>query len=144
MGKAIDSTLVEGSKACNKCGKAKPLEAFPINRRSRDGRNVWCKACMRVNQAQYRQTPAYREAITKYLARPEVKERRKEYQLRREQTPRRQAWKAAYTQTTRCKLQHSRVEARQRLKRATTDKRRQELLALIASYDRELDRIKNQ
>ncbi len=32
-------------KTCRRCGEAKPLEAFPRNARTRDGRSSWCSDC---------------------------------------------------------------------------------------------------
>lgn len=34
-------------KQCVKCSQTKPVEEFPINVRSGDGRHSWCKVCMR-------------------------------------------------------------------------------------------------
>ena len=34
-----------GSKRCTDCGKEKPLEEFPRNRNSSDGRHCHCKPC---------------------------------------------------------------------------------------------------
>ncbi len=35
----------EGMKRCTHCGEVKLLEVFPLNKKARDGRNSWCKAC---------------------------------------------------------------------------------------------------
>lgn len=35
-------------KTCRKCSRDLPPEAFPINRRLRDGLHSWCRDCMRI------------------------------------------------------------------------------------------------
>lgn len=35
------------SKACTKCQENKPLDEFPRQRASKDGRNAWCRECYR-------------------------------------------------------------------------------------------------
>jgi hypothetical protein len=35
-------------KHCSKCGMAKPLEQFPVNRSRKDGRHGWCLICQRA------------------------------------------------------------------------------------------------
>ena len=50
------------SKQCSKCGEVKTLEVFSRDRRTRDGRMSWCKAC----HAEYLRTPGYRELKRRY------------------------------------------------------------------------------
>lgn len=40
-----------GLKKCKKCGKEKPIEQFSRNRRRRDGRQDYCKACIKIRDA---------------------------------------------------------------------------------------------
>lgn len=42
-GKAV----LKGSKPCSHCGESKPLEKFPLSKKTRDGRGSWCKQCHR-------------------------------------------------------------------------------------------------
>lgn len=39
------------TKRCGKCGEEKPLEQFHLSRR--DGRQLWCKACRKLYDAEY-------------------------------------------------------------------------------------------
>jgi hypothetical protein len=43
-------------KRCTKCGVEKPLDDFPRNKLTRDGRGSWCKACVCANTAAYLRT----------------------------------------------------------------------------------------
>lgn len=56
-------------KTCRRCGEAKPLEAFPIARRNRDGRYTYCRSCaVSYQQAHYASNHAnylYRGAKTR-------------------------------------------------------------------------------
>lgn len=40
-------------KTCTKCGTEKALDAFPIQRRNKDGRDSRCKSCAALNAAKY-------------------------------------------------------------------------------------------
>ncbi len=40
-------------KRCNKCSIDKQLEDFHLNRKMKDGRQNYCKACMKVRNASY-------------------------------------------------------------------------------------------
>ena len=49
-------TLPEGDlpvKRCTHCGEEKPLDAFPRDRTSPDGRSRWCKTCKSVASQEY-------------------------------------------------------------------------------------------
>jgi hypothetical protein len=48
-------------KACTKCGEAKPLDEFYVNRRARDGKTSWCKACQKAAVASYYDSTRQRE-----------------------------------------------------------------------------------
>lgn len=41
-------------KPCTKCRVIKPLDEFPVQKRSKDGRDCWCKACHRAKTNEYR------------------------------------------------------------------------------------------
>lgn len=41
-------------KACSRCGKTLPLEAFSMNRRNSDGRDCYCIQCRRERDRLYR------------------------------------------------------------------------------------------
>jgi hypothetical protein len=43
-------------KRCTKCGFEKPLDSFPANKHTRDGRGSWCKGCVSANTAAYLKT----------------------------------------------------------------------------------------
>jgi hypothetical protein len=47
------STVV---KRCTKCGTEIPIEHFPRNKLTRDGRGSWCKNCVAANTATYSKT----------------------------------------------------------------------------------------
>lgn len=126
-------------KTCKKCGREKPADAYPRNRRSPDGRHWWCKTCMRVSMAQHRQTERYRETLSAYLSRNEVLERKR--QIDRERSEERKPRQRAYRQTPRARILHCRRQARVRLRKATDVNRQCELQSLIAMYTKELDRM---
>ena len=47
-------------KRCGRCGVAKPLESFPVNRARPDGRHGWCLECQRAYlRGHYRRNRAY-------------------------------------------------------------------------------------
>ena len=50
-------------KRCTKCQCEKPLEDFPRNKRTRDGKGSWCRACT----AAYYKTGKGKEAQAKYF-----------------------------------------------------------------------------
>lgn len=53
-------------KRCVKCRDIKPIDAFPHDRRRRDGRFPYCKECHCENQARFRAKPGRAEAIRQY------------------------------------------------------------------------------
>ena len=65
-GQALSGTFVE-MKRCTKCQREKPLEDFPKNKATKDGRGSWCRACT----ADYYKTDtgkiAVREAQARYF-----------------------------------------------------------------------------
>lgn len=48
-------------KACTKCGKTKPLDAFGPHKASKDGRQSWCRRCS--NEANKRWARENRERV---------------------------------------------------------------------------------
>lgn len=66
-------------KRCSKCGEMKLIECFCRNKRTKDGRAIWCKSCyteyrnnpimrayMKAYGAVYREKPGARESHRKY------------------------------------------------------------------------------
>ena len=47
----MDATTNPATKRCTKCGEVKPLEAFSLDVRARDGRRFRCRACTRAEDA---------------------------------------------------------------------------------------------
>ena len=60
-------------KRCGKCEEVKPVDDFPIQRASRDGRSHWCRACHTVAKREYRQR--HRERLNAARRRDAVPER---------------------------------------------------------------------
>jgi hypothetical protein len=50
-------------KRCTKCGLSKPLDDFPANKLTKDGRGSWCKSCV----AAYYRTDRGKQALTRGL-----------------------------------------------------------------------------
>lgn len=40
--------IIDGKKRCPKCGKTQSVIAFSVSRRSSDGLQGWCKACVSI------------------------------------------------------------------------------------------------
>lgn len=47
-------TIAVDVKTCRRCDEPKPLEAFPRNARTRDGRSSWCADCHNAAKRGYR------------------------------------------------------------------------------------------
>lgn len=48
------------SKTCTKCKRTKPLDDFPNNKNSKDGKHAWCKICGVEAQREFRKNnPEY-------------------------------------------------------------------------------------
>jgi len=43
------------TKPCKRCGESKPLDAFGVARRAKDGRNCYCRPCQVIINREYRQ-----------------------------------------------------------------------------------------
>lgn len=52
-------TLPSNTKRCSRCGSRKPVSLFHKSRRSKDGHNTACKACIAREQARFRKTIPY-------------------------------------------------------------------------------------
>jgi hypothetical protein len=144
-GISIDSGAAHAAEAeacvrrCTHCLRLKPLSHF-TPRPSRGGYpHSWCKLCQRLDRLEWRRTPEYRAWLEQYLARPEVQERRREADRKRQEQ--RRGKPRACNQTARGRILHCRREARRRLLKAETEPQRVRLTALIAAYDRELERL---
>lgn len=125
---------------CSRCGKTKPLAQFS-RRKDRGGRpHSWCRACQRVEAAEYRQTEAYRAYRARRAADPEVQARQREREASRDRD-RKRAARRAYYATPRGQVVNCRAQARRKLRRATDPARIAALAALIAAYDAELERL---
>lgn len=66
-------------KICPKCEEEKTLDSFSKNRRTKDGRQVYCKKCKSTYQKVYRKTPAGRETQRRNNRTPSSKAARKRY-----------------------------------------------------------------
>lgn len=42
------------AKACTKCREQKPLDEFPNNVNSKDGKHCWCRVCQRASVKEWR------------------------------------------------------------------------------------------
>lgn len=142
MRKKYPDPAPNGAKFCANCGKPKPLDAFHADRKLRDGRQSWCKNCSRISTVEYQHTP---KGLVK-LAAYEQTEARKANRRAADQKRRAKSleYSRRYRQTAMGKLVHGRQAARYRLKRATEPERVARLEALVASYDREIARLKQQ
>ena len=56
------------TKTCSKCKKEKPLSAFSVKKRSRDGLSYWCKDCANEYKKSYKQKPIIGSIIIKTVA----------------------------------------------------------------------------
>jgi hypothetical protein len=96
-----DDSCLSGNmtKRCTKCGSAKPLEAFPIHKTSRDKRGSWCRQCCKEHRSLKRELNPEkareedrknheknrkkgRESRRKYDQRPDVKRKASEQHKR--------------------------------------------------------------
>jgi hypothetical protein len=140
---ATDRTADRLTKRCTNCGKWKARDEFVRDRTRRDQLHIHCKQCQRNRMYARYHEGGGKEAQAAYHARPEVKARRRDRELaRREDVKQRQRkQRRERGATPRGKFLKARSNARERLKRATTDEQRSRLVARIAACDRELARI---
>ena len=59
-------------KRCSKCHCDKPLEDFPTNKATKDGRGSWCRACAATYQARYFKSARGKEALARAVKRQQV------------------------------------------------------------------------
>jgi hypothetical protein len=129
------------TKRCTKCGRVKVLACFW---RSRQGRHVAasCKACERRRNYEYSHSEQGKAARAKYNASPIGQESRSRIERKRA------AWLKDYLKRYQAsawgKLIRGRGTARYRLRRTIDLQRRAALEALVAAYDREIERIKRE
>lgn len=61
------------TRACPRCRRDLPLDAFGAHARKRGGRDTYCRACVADRQREYRATPRgaelAREAVRRHRAR---------------------------------------------------------------------------
>jgi hypothetical protein len=131
---------VEGAKLCTRCNRIKPLAVFHREPRTRSGFTSWCKACKRASNAEASQAPhrkaaekAHRDTDAYRAAKLACFYRRHEAAL---------ATQRQYRQTLMGRLISGRNSARGRARRAKTDAARESALALIATYDQEIARVR--
>ena len=127
--RAVDRVVVEGSKRCTNCDRAKPVSAFYWVR-SRAKHHSWCKSCVRVTVGVYAESPEGRAVQAAYRARPEVKARVKAHGQARDLEASRE-YSRQYGQTERGRIIKARIAARVRLARATTEEQRRKAQACI-------------
>lgn len=66
------------SKQCCKCGQTKSLDDFPVNRRKRDGRDAWCKACKQEYNSTYYQSTKDRFSAVRAESRQRIADERRD------------------------------------------------------------------
>jgi hypothetical protein len=54
-------------KRCTKCETDKPLDLFPANKNTKDGKGSWCKACVSANTAAYLKTDKGKQKQREYF-----------------------------------------------------------------------------
>jgi len=121
-------------KTCSKCGETKPFDAFSkdVRRNKTDGRQSYCKACVKAR----RETPEYIVAERAYNQTPERKAAKrarnrkpeyKAYQRAYNQKPERKATRRVHNQTPEAKAyqraykQKPEVKAAKRARRLRRD-----------------------
>ena len=60
-------------KRCRKCGSEKPIEDFPRNKLTRDGRGSWCKTCVSANTTAYLKTSRGKQVLKQALKKQQDK-----------------------------------------------------------------------
>ena len=45
--------MTPASKTCTKCGQLKALDEFTTQRRAKDGKHSWCRACMNAKAKEW-------------------------------------------------------------------------------------------
>lgn len=116
-------------KPCTRCKKTKPLDQFPKEKRNRDGRSSWCKACYRKASAAYRATPKGHAATRASGKRWRDKPENKAKIAAREATPERRAYRSAYRRTEKGKESACRTNRKARRRKKETEAGRLQLQA---------------
>ena len=70
------------SKTCTKCGETKPLDGFNRHKGRVDGRNPYCRECMREYLRRYYEENRDRELALKRIYNEENRDKVREYQRR--------------------------------------------------------------
>jgi hypothetical protein len=60
-------------KTCTKCGESKPLTEFGNLARNKDGKRATCKACKKITDTAYKNTPASKAGAQRYASKPETR-----------------------------------------------------------------------
>lgn len=66
-------------KTCTKCKTEKSLDAFSLNKRQKDGRQQWCKACLSAHHFSNRDSILKRHAQYREANRVKLREKQAEY-----------------------------------------------------------------
>ena len=127
----LESTVVEGSKLCRTCGKAKPLDQFYGDRTHRDGLGSQCKVCNRHAAAERMRHRRSQRTL----------EQMAESSRKRRASPKGREWLRHYQHSARGKLMHSKHQASYQLRWTTDPARQRRLKNLILKYEQELARI---
>jgi hypothetical protein len=137
---AIDRVPTQSLRICTGCGP-RPRGAFSPRPRSPDGLRSRCKRCERLAQHVHYHDGGGKAKCAEYKAREDVKLRDRERARREDVKRRAKEQRRKRAATPRGKFVKARSNARERLKKATTDGRRAELEAVIKACDRELARL---
>jgi hypothetical protein len=143
--RAPEKASAPDRKRCSHCGRVKPLGAFvwlPYRNGTRRPRySSWCRTCIRIGMAAYRQTEQARLTRRDYSEREEVGRKKREYDRQYQLRPEVRARRKLQQQSARGKLLHCWRMARSRLQAARDPERRRILTDLLATYNRELARM---
>lgn len=66
-------------KTCTKCKTEKPLDSFSMNKRQKDGRQQWCKACISAHHFANRDSILKKHAQYRESNRLKLREKQAEY-----------------------------------------------------------------
>jgi len=66
-------------KTCTKCKTEKPFDAFSLNKRQKDGRQQWCKACLSAHHFANRDSILKRHAQYREANRLKLREKQAQY-----------------------------------------------------------------
>lgn len=120
MTRAIDTTVVPGSRLCTKCGRAKPQCQFYAS-------HPWCKNCIRLSQV---------GSYGRLTEEAKRKKREAGAKYRAANPEKVLGWKKAWLRTEAGKLRHRLYWTRHRLRRNPTDTLRESEAILLADLER--------